>query len=124
MKSVEHCVSIHVHVVYRHLSHCRPFKLSEGQFNEHSFRCGRVLHEAIEVIKCEGEVISFSELDSSSPSLLTPHLVVPPPSLSLQYCWRWTGYLFGIDVIITYYPNTGWVLASVIVSSFACCLFP
>ena len=28
---------------------CRPFKLNEDQFNECSFRCGRVLHENIEV---------------------------------------------------------------------------
>ena len=28
---------------------CRPFKLNEEQFNECSFRCGRVLHEAKEV---------------------------------------------------------------------------
>jgi BTB/POZ domain-containing protein 13 len=48
-----------------------PFKLNEDQFNECSFRCGRVLHENVE------------------------------------YCWRWTGYFYGIDVIITYYPNTG-----------------
>jgi BTB/POZ domain-containing protein 13 len=48
-----------------------PFKLTESQFNECSFRCGRVLHDNIE------------------------------------YCWRWTGYFYGVDIIITYYPNTG-----------------
>lgn len=24
----------------------------------------------------------------------------------LQYCWRWTGFSFGVDVIMTYSPRT------------------
>ena len=39
------------HCMWRIAVLCRPFKLSEAQFNECSFRCGRVLHENIEVLQ-------------------------------------------------------------------------
>jgi len=29
-----------------------------------------------------------------------------PSALFLQYCWRWTGFSYGIDVIMTFVPKT------------------
>lgn len=66
VRSVCLCAPVHVSQC---LATCRPFKLNEVQFNECSFRCGRVLHENIEV---------YTYLVTIARSF--PPLPLPPPS--------------------------------------------
>ena len=96
-----------------------PEGLSTEEFNALSFRCGRILLEAGEVTELFNSTPSFLYTCTftnfpftPSDSLLLPHFLFPSSCPLMQYCWRWTGFSFGFDVLVQYDTNPGYGVAS------------